>query len=218
MIHAGAAFPSKQKEGEVAFIETVPVSDATGEVAELYRLNQEDWGFVPNYAKVYSRRPGVLMAWGELIGAIRRNIDGRRYELATIAAARALRSSYCMLAHGPRLAGNYASTAEATAICGDFRTADLSDADVAVMSYAEKIVRDATSVTQDDIDELRRHGLTDDDIFDVAVTAAARCFFSKVPDALGAAPDATLGEIDPAFRDALVVGRAISEEPVETMG
>ena len=170
-------------------------------------MNQDDCGFVPNFVKLYSHRPDVLLAWGELIGAIRANMDGRRYELATIAAARALRSSYCMLAHGARLAEDYASTAEATAICGDFRSAGLSAEEVAVMSYSEKIARDATSVTQDDIDELRGHGLTDDDIFDIAATAAARCFFTKIADGLGAVPDAPLGEIDPAFRATLVVGR-----------
>ena len=201
----------------MAFIETVPLAEATGEVEEIYRSNQRDWGFVPNYVKLYSRRPGVLKGWGGLSGAIQRNMDGRRYELATLAAARALRSSYCMLAHGARLAEQYATTEEAAAICGDFRTARLSDAEVAVMAYAEKIARDATSVTQEDIDGLRRHGLTDDEIFDVAATAAARCFFSKMIDALGAAPDMRLGEIDPAFRETLIVGRGVSTEAVELM-
>ena len=130
--------------------------------------------------KIYSHRPEVLKAWGGLL-----DMDGRRYELATIAGG-AGAAEQLLHARAWRTArGDYASTAEATAICGDFRNAGLAADEVAVMAYAEKIARDATSVTQADIDELRRHGLSDDEIFDVAAAAAARCFFTKVPDALG---------------------------------
>jgi alkylhydroperoxidase/carboxymuconolactone decarboxylase family protein YurZ len=55
---------------------------------------REQAGYVPNYAKVFAHRPDVLAAWGQLIAAIRGHMDQRRYELITIAAARALRSSY----------------------------------------------------------------------------------------------------------------------------
>ena len=53
------------------------------------------------------------------------------------------------------------------------------------------------------------HGLSDEEIFDVVLAAAARCFFSKTLDALGVEPDAAYAELDPAFRDALTVGRPI---------
>ncbi|HEU5191627.1 MAG TPA: hypothetical protein VFX14_18225 [Methylomirabilota bacterium] len=55
---------------------------------------REQSGYVPNYAKLFGHRPDVLAAWGQLIAAIRGHMDQRRYELITIAAARALRSSY----------------------------------------------------------------------------------------------------------------------------
>ena len=42
----------------------------------------------------------MYAAWRQLNGAIKANMDLRRYELATVAAARRLRSSYCTLAHG----------------------------------------------------------------------------------------------------------------------
>ena len=53
-----------------------------------------------NYERAFEARPDVYAAWGELLGAIKANMDLRRYELATLAAARRLRSSYCSLAHG----------------------------------------------------------------------------------------------------------------------
>ncbi len=65
------------------------------------------------------------------------------------------------------------------ALVDDYRTADLDPSDLAVMELADKVALDATSVTQADIDGLRTLGLTDDDVLDVVLAAAARCFFSK---------------------------------------
>ena len=77
--------------------------------------------------------------------------------------------------------------------------------------FAAKVARDACSITEDDVQRLRDRGLSDRDIFDVAVAAAARCFFSKTLDAFGALPDAEFAELDPGLRDALTVGRPIEQ-------
>ena len=77
------------------------------------------------------------------------------------------------------------------------------------MAFAEQVVADATAITQEDVDELRAHGLSDGEIFDVVLAATIRCFFSKTLDALGVQPDAEFVELEPAFRDALTVGRPI---------
>ena len=169
----------------------------------------ETTGGGPNYVRAFSLRSEVYEAWNALNGAIKAEADLRRYELATVAAARRLRSSYCTLAHGTVLAERFLGEDAVAAVVGDHRAAGLDAADEAVMDLADKVVADATSVTQDDIDGLRAHGLADAEILDVILAAAARCFFSKVLDAVGAQPDASYAELDPAFRDALTVGRPI---------
>jgi uncharacterized peroxidase-related enzyme len=161
----------------------------------------------PNMVRAFTFRPDVLRAWQELNGAIKATADLRRYELATLAAARKLRSSYCCLAHGKVLAEQFYDAATVVQL-----PAGLDDADRAVMAFAEKVVVDATSIVQADVDELRGHGLTDPEIADVVLAAAARCFFSKALDALGAQPDAAYNELPPAFRDAMVVGRPIATD------
>jgi alkylhydroperoxidase family enzyme len=77
------------------------------------------------------------------------------YELATVAAARRLRSSYCTLAHGSILLEKFLDGDELRAVVSDPHSAGLDAADVAVMDLADKVADDATSVTQDDIDRLR---------------------------------------------------------------
>ena len=106
----------------------------------------------PNYTRLFAHRPAVYEAWLQLKDAIAGSMDTRRYELATVAAARSLRSSYCTLAHGKVLADRFLPPAH-----------------------------------------------------------AARCFFSKTLDALGAQADPVFAELDPELRDALTVGRPIAE-------
>jgi uncharacterized peroxidase-related enzyme len=191
----------------VTFVETIPEGEATGEVAAIYEESRTQNGFVQNFVQAFSLRPEVLRAWQQLNGAIKAR-DVRRYELATLAAARRLRSSYCALAHGKVLADQFLDTESVAAL-----PTGLDEADRAVMELAEQVVDDATSITEGDIDRLRTLGLSDGEIVDVVLAAAARCFFSKTLDALGAEPDSAFAALDPVFLDALVVGRPIAAAP-----
>ena len=160
-----------------------------------------------NYERAFAERPEVYAAWGELNGAIKAGMDLRRYELATFAAAQRLRSSYCSLAHGGVLRERFDE--QLLDLAGERTTLD--DVDRAVMALAERVVDDATAISDADLQPLRDLGLGDVEIMDVVLAAAARCFFSKTLDALGVRPDASYNELDPALREALVVGRPIAD-------
>ena len=162
-----------------------------------------------NYERAFAERPEVLDAWGELLGTIKAGMDLRRYELATLAAARRLRSSYCSLAHGNVLREEFGEPV--LEIARDRRAAGLDEVDVAVMDLAELVVGDAASIGEADLQRLRDLGLSDPEIMDVVLAAAARCFFSKTLDALGVLPDASFRELEPELRDVLVVGRPIAD-------
>ena len=159
-----------------------------------------------NIERLFELRPEVYAAWRQLVTAVKATSDERRYELATLAAARRLRSSYCSLAHGKVLAEQFYGFESVPALPDG-----LEDVDRAIMAFAEKVVADATAITEADIAELRAQGLSDDEIFDVVLAATIRCFFSKTLDALGVQPDPEFARLDPAFREALTVGR-----PIET--
>ena len=81
----------------------------------------------------------------------------------------------------------------------------------ALMAFAEKVALNADRITAADIEVLRSHRYQDEEIFDVAATAAARCFFSKLLDALGVQADSTFNELDPALRESLTVGRPVAD-------
>ena len=163
-----------------------------------------------NFERAFEERPEVLAAWQGLNGAIKAGMDLRRYELATLAAARRLHSSYCCLAHGTVLLEQFGEPVREIAL--DHRAAGLDEVDIAVMDLAERVVDDATSIGDSDLQPLRDLGLSEAEIMDVVLAAAARCFFSKTLDALGVLPDARYRELDPELLDALVVGRPIAED------
>jgi alkylhydroperoxidase family enzyme len=162
-----------------------------------------------NLELAFTERPEVLAAWVQLNTSIKAGMDLRRYELATLAAARRLRSSYCCLAHGKVLQEQFAEPVREIAL--DHRTAGLDAVDVAVMDLAERVVDDAASIEDADLAPLRDLGLSEAEIMDIVLAASARCFFSKTLDALGVRPDASYRGLEPGLRDALVVGRPIAE-------
>ena len=162
-----------------------------------------------NYERAFAERQDVYDAWGRLSDAIKAGMDVRRYELATLAAARRLRSSYCCLAHGKVLAERFGEPVREIAL--DHRGAGLDDVDVAVMALAERVVDDATAIDDADLQRLRDLGLSETEIMDVVLAAAVRCFFAKTLDALGVRPDASYSELEPELREALVVGRPIAD-------
>ena len=195
----------------MTFIETVPEANATGPVMEMYEADREAFADLPNFTRAFSLRPEIYAVWRHLNGAIKANMDLRRYELATVAAARRLRSSYCTLAHGSVLMAKFLEPEAVRALVDDYRTAGLDPVDLAVMELADKVADEAISVTQADVDGLRSLGLTDPEILDVVLAAAARCFFSKTLDALGAEPDAKYGELEPDLPNTLTVGRPLAQ-------
>ena len=160
-------------------------------------------------------RPEIYAAWVQLNGSIKATMDQRRYELATLAAARRMGSDYCALAHGKVLRDHFYDAATLRGIVTDRHRAGLDPADVAVMDFADRVTADAGSVTADHVAALRTLGLSDGDILDVALAAAVRCFFSKAIDAMGVEPDAIYhAELEPELHEVLTGGRPLAiQEP-----
>jgi hypothetical protein len=95
--------------------------------------------------------------------------------------------------------------------------ASVTDSEQAMMRFARQVARDASRVTAGDVELLKKHGFTDEEIFDIAATAAGRAFFTKILDALGVETDSSFMALDESFRKPLTVGRPIACNAVETL-
>jgi uncharacterized peroxidase-related enzyme len=194
----------------VSFLRTVSEDEAEGDVAAMYAADIEHNGYLPNYSELFSLHPQAYRAWAGLILSIRGEMDRKRYELATLGAARQLRSTYCSLAHGSILEERFLPADDVTLIAQGRASGVLDETETLVVEFAGKVAQDATSIDETDIDRLRRAGLSDRDIFDVVLAVAARSFFTKVLDATGTLADVEYGEMSLDLREALTVGRPIA--------
>lgn len=194
------------------FIDTVPEESASGTLAEFYQSQKGAWGFLPDFAQAFSTRPEVAKAWSRLSKTVGEGMDRRRFEIATIAAARALRSTYCTAAHSKFLRDECDDEPTMIAIAKDPSGARLDEQDRAVYEFATLVASDASSIQQHDIDALRELGLSDTDVADIVFAAAARSFFTRVLDGLGARLDVQTAEtFAPDILASIVVGRPVAE-------
>ena len=88
--------------------------------------------------------------WAQLQRGIKRHMDKRRFELLTFVAAHALRSTLCSLAHGQALT-KFLPMEDVMAIARGEAPPSLSVAEAAMLVFARKVARDASSVTSGDV-------------------------------------------------------------------
>ncbi len=193
------------------FLQTIGEEEASGSVAAIYEAQKAQLGFVMAAAKAFTARPDLLPAYTEFSDKIRSgfSLGLREWRLITLIAAKQIPSTYCSQVYSRQLIADLGSKEAVLAVQKDFRTAGLTDKDVEMLSYAEKIAKDASHVSESDIARLRSVGFSDQQICDIALCAAFRCFVSRFFDAVGAGTEAAFIDTDEEFRSAMTVGRAL---------
>jgi uncharacterized peroxidase-related enzyme len=191
------------------YLQTIGEEAATGRVAEIYEAQKSQMGFIMSTAKSFTPRPDLLPIYTDFIDKVRAgfSLGMREWRLITLIAAKHIPSTYCSYVYGKQLVGDLGSKEAVMAVQKDFRTAGLPGRDVEMLAYAEKITKDASRVSQIDIDRLRAVGFTDQQICDIALCTSFRCFVSRFFDAMGAGPEAAFIDSDAEFRAAMTVGK-----------
>ena len=198
----------------MSFIEPAAAGESDPQVAAMYADERASWGYLPNYAELFSHEPAVMAAWRQLVGSVRGNLDRRRFELVTLAAAQARGSSYCSLAHGKFLADLFHSPDEVAGLAGAAdEPVPADEVDLALMELARHVAQDPSTVDRSEVRRLQDLGLDDREIFLVVAAVAARCFFATVLDGLGAEPDEQLAALPQPMQAALTVGRPVAASP-----
>ncbi len=132
-------------------------------------------GFVPNVFLALAHRPDEWRAFFAYHDALMEKESGLSKadrELIVVATSAANNCLYCVVAHGAiaRIRAKDALIADQVAI--DWRKADLGKREKAMLNFAVKLAVSPAEVADSDLDELRRHGFSDDDIWDIgAITA-----------------------------------------------
>lgn len=184
-------------------ISTPREDDQDPHVAAMYAHDLEADGFVFSHTRAMAVNPEAHAAFEALVRAVVPSIGLRVYELATLAAAAAIGSAHCLLAHGRKTLDAGILDEEALALAlRDPESAGLDERDVAVMAFAARLSQDAASMTDEDSARLRAVGFSDRQIVDIALAAGARNHFSRTLQAL-AVPIEDVPRLSPGLSQTL---------------
>ena len=141
---------------------------------------QEKAGFVPNVFLAFARRPAEWRAFfayhdalmtPESVGRTSNLTKGDR-EMIVTATSAANNCLYCVVAHGAILRIHEKKPLVADQVAVNYRKADITPRQRAMLDFAMKVCLDSAAVDEADFAALRAHGLSEEDIWDIgAITA-----------------------------------------------
>ena len=149
-------------------------------------------GFVPNVYQAYSLRPQQLRGFIALYDAIMTEASGltkAEREMIAVAVSAQNHCFYCLTSHGAVLRIRAKDEVLADTIAANFRAANLTPRQRAMLDLAVKVTVDSASVSDQDIAALRDHGFLDEDIMDIIQTAALFNYSNRVASALDLRPN-----------------------------
>jgi uncharacterized peroxidase-related enzyme len=153
-----------------------PPADLPAELAERYAAVQERSGFLPNIFGALAWRPAESSAFFALHDALMDKetpgLSKGDRELIVVATSAANDCLYCVVAHGAIARIRTRDPYLADQVAVDWRKAPLPPRMLAVLEVAVRLAVEPAAVTAADLDRLREHGLTEDDVWDVGAIVA----------------------------------------------
>jgi len=173
----------------MAWVRLLGEDEVSGELRARYEADLNQLGFVMEATRALSPNPPLAAAFDAFEAAVKRasHLTSRERRLIHLVVADRVRSTYCVLVYAGTLERDLGG-AGIRAVLADHRSApQLSPRERAILDYA--VAAAVGHPTPAHIEALRREGLDDAAIVDVAVTAGLRLFGSRVYDALGIETD-----------------------------
>ncbi len=132
---------------------------------------QEKAGFIPNVFLVLAHRPDEFRAFFAYHDALMEKDSGLSkadMEMIIVATSNANSCHYCVIAHGAILRIRAKNALVADQVAVNYRKADISARQMAMLDFALKVCNHAHTIDDDDFDILHGHGLNNEDIWDIA--------------------------------------------------
>jgi len=136
---------------------------------------QEKSGFVPNVFLSLASRPDEFRAFFAYHDALMEKDSGltkAEREMIVVATSAANQCHYCVIAHGAILRIRAKNPTIADQIAVNYRKADITPRQRAMLDFAMKVSRSAETVSEADFAEVASHDFTDDDIWDITAVSA----------------------------------------------
>ena len=136
---------------------------------------QEKAGFVPNVFLALAHRPNECRAFFDYHDALMLRDGGlskAEREMIVVSTSGANDCQYCVVAHGAILRIYAKDPLVADQVAINFRKADITDRQTAMLAFAEKVALNSAALEETDYEAVRSHGFDDEDIWDIGAIAA----------------------------------------------
>jgi uncharacterized peroxidase-related enzyme len=152
-----------------------PIDQLPADIRSRLLVIQEKSGFVPNVFLTLAYRPEEFRAFFAYHDALMDKEGGlskAEREMIVVATSSANQCQYCVIAHGAILRIRAKNPLLADQIAINYRKADITSRQRAMLDFALKVCTEAHRISDSDFAEIARHGFSDDDIWDIAAIAA----------------------------------------------
>ena len=136
---------------------------------------QEKTGFIPNVFLVLAHRPDefrAFMAYHDALMDKEGGLTKAEREMIVVATSGLNQCQYCVVAHGAILRIRARNPLIADQVAVNYRKADISGRQKAMLDFAVKVASKAHTVGEDDFAALEGHGFGQEDVWDIAAIAA----------------------------------------------
>jgi uncharacterized peroxidase-related enzyme len=153
---------------------------------------QEKSGFVPNVFLTLAYRPDEFRAFFAYHDALMEKDSGltkAEREMIVVTTSAANQCQYCVIAHGAILRIRAKNPVIADQVAINYRKADITPREKAMLDFAMKISADAQRIAEEDFAALAPHGFSDDDIWDIASISAFFALSNRLANFTGMRPN-----------------------------
>ena len=162
------------------------------DIQAIHNGAQEQFGFVPNVVKALSHRPEQLRAFLAYNDALVKKDSGltvAEKEMLIVAFSAKNGCSYCVQSHGAALRGASGNPYVADQLAINYKEADITERERAMIDFGMKVTFDSASVNEKDFETLKAHGFSNEDIWDIAATTAFYNMSNRMMSFLAVHPD-----------------------------
>jgi uncharacterized peroxidase-related enzyme len=168
------------------------LGDLPDDIRERITAVMEKSGFVPNVFLALARRPDEFRAFFAYHDALMEKLGGltkAEREMIVVATSGVNNCTYCVVAHGAILRIRAKNPLIADQVAVNYRKADLTPRHKAMLDFAVKVAERSHAIEDADYEDLKRHGFSDDDAWDVAAIAALFAMSNRLANAFSIRPN-----------------------------
>ncbi len=169
------------------------LADVPDDIRQRILAVQEKSGFIPNVFLLLARRPDEFRAFFAYHDALMDkpgNLTKAEREMIVVATSSLNQCQYCVVAHGAILRIRARNPLIADQVATNYRKADITDRQRAMLDFAVKVAAEAYAVDESDFAALAAYGFTAEDAWDIAAIAAFFALSNRIANVTSLRPNA----------------------------